>query len=156
MINYLKNYWLAFLLVFSYGCPTFFPVALPYPVPHSPHSHGPPPLLCVPMSPLFMFLDLTLPLLSPVIPLPSPLWSLSVCSLLFPCLWFYFAHLFVLLIRFHLKYYTCHYCTLLHIVTRYGREYCINAITMLLCFYIIRIFAYIPLYVIWSFHFGAT
>ena len=30
-----------------------------------------------------------------------PLWSLSVCSL-FPCLWFYFAHLFVLLIRFHL------------------------------------------------------
>ena len=34
-------------------------------------------------------------------PLPPPLWSLSVCSL-FPCPWFYFACLFVLLIRFHL------------------------------------------------------
>ena len=42
------------------------------------------------------------PLLSPVIPFPPPLWSLSVCSL-FPSLCFYFAHLFVLLIRFHLQ-----------------------------------------------------
>ena len=31
-----------------------------------------------------------------------PPWFLSVCSL-FPCLWFYFAHLFVLFIRFHLQ-----------------------------------------------------
>ena len=36
----------------------------------------------------------------PVILLALPLWSLSVCSL-FPSLWFYFAHVFVLLIRFH-------------------------------------------------------
>ena len=43
----------------------------------------------------------TLPLFSPVIPLPSP-WLLSVCSL-FQCLWLYFACLFVLLIKFHLK-----------------------------------------------------
>ena len=35
---------------------------------------------------------------SPVFPLLPPLWSLSVCSL-FLCLWFYFACLFVLLIR---------------------------------------------------------
>ena len=34
--------------------------------------------------------------------LPTPLWLLSVCSLI-QCLWFYFAHLFVLLIRFHLQ-----------------------------------------------------
>ena len=39
------------------------------------------------MGPLSMFLDLTLPLLSPVTPLPPPLCSLSLCSL-FPCLWF--------------------------------------------------------------------
>ena len=32
---------------------------------------------------------------------PSPLWSLSICSL-FQCLWLYFACLLVLLIRFHL------------------------------------------------------
>ena len=38
---------------------------------------------------------------TPLIPLLPPLWSLSVCSL-FPCLWFCFVHLFVLLIRFHL------------------------------------------------------
>ena len=42
-----------------------------------------------------------LPSFSPIIPLASPLWPLSVCSL-FPCLW-YFACLFVLLIRFQLK-----------------------------------------------------
>ena len=35
----------------------------------------------------------------PPYPLPSLLCSLSVCSL-FPCLWFCFAHLFVLFIRF--------------------------------------------------------
>ena len=39
---------------------------------------------------------------SPVIPLTTFLWSLSVCSS-FPSLWLYFAHLFVLLIRFHLQ-----------------------------------------------------
>ena len=45
---------------------------------------------------------MTLPLCSPIITLPLPtLWLLSACSL-FQCLWFYFACLFVLLIRFHL------------------------------------------------------
>ena len=39
----------------------------------------------------------TLPLLCSVIPLPLPLRSLSFCYL-FPCLWFYFARLFILLI----------------------------------------------------------
>ena len=70
----------------------------PYPPP--PPTVNPAPL-SLSMGPLHMFLDLTLPLLSPIIPLLLPLWSLSVCSL-FLCLWFYFAHLFVLLIRFHL------------------------------------------------------
>ena len=37
----------------------------------------------------------------PCYPPATPLWSLWVCFL-FPNLWFYFAHLFVLLITFHL------------------------------------------------------
>ena len=41
-------------------------------------------------------------LLSPVFPLPSPFWLLLICSL-FSCLLFYLAHLFVLLIMFHLQ-----------------------------------------------------
>ena len=41
-----------------------------------------------------MFFDWSLSLLSTLIPLPPPIWSLSVRSL-FPCFWFYFAHLFV-------------------------------------------------------------
>ena len=60
------------------------------------------PPLSLSMDPLYMFLDLTLPFLSLLIPLSPPLWPLSVCSL-FPCLWFYFARLFVLLVRFHLQ-----------------------------------------------------
>ena len=43
-------------------------------------------LLSFSMGPLYMFLDLTLPLPSPIIPLLSPFWALSPCSL-FPCLW---------------------------------------------------------------------
>ena len=42
---------------------------------------------------------MTLPLFSPIIPLPPPLWLLSVYSL-FQCLWLYFACLFVFFIRF--------------------------------------------------------
>ena len=84
------------LLLFNYSCPNS----------SCPCSSLPPPpavstLLSITMGPLYLFLDLTLPLLSPVIPLLPPLWSLSVCSL-FPSLWFYFAHLFVLFIKFHL------------------------------------------------------
>ena len=59
------------------------------------------PPFSMPMSLLFMFFDLPLPLLSPIISFLPPLWSLAVCSS-FQCLWFYFACLFVLLIRFHL------------------------------------------------------
>ena len=93
------------LFKFFYCCSiTVVPISphyptLPYPPP--PPTFNPLPSLSLSMGPLYMFLDLTLPLLSPVISLPPPLWSLSVCSL-FPCLWFYFS-LFVLLIRFHLQ-----------------------------------------------------
>ena len=87
-------------LLFSYSCPAFFPMFFSAISP-PPHSKSPLPL-SVPMSPLFEFLGLSLPLLSPVIPRLPPLWSLSVCSL-FPSLWFYFANLFVLLIWFHLQ-----------------------------------------------------
>ena len=52
------------------------------------------------MGPLYIFLDLTLSLISPIIPLHPPLWSLSVCS--YPCLWLYFARLFVMFISFPL------------------------------------------------------
>ena len=91
---------------FFYCCsitviPIYSPLLSPAQLtPHLPHSLLPP--LSLSLGLLHMFLDLTLPLLSPVIPLPTPLWLLSVCSL-FPCLWFQFARLFVLLIRFHLK-----------------------------------------------------
>ena len=74
---------------------------LPYPPPAS-NIQSSPTLLSLPMGPLYMLLHLTLPLLSLVTLLPHPLWSLSVCSK-FPSLWFYFARLFVLLIRFHLQ-----------------------------------------------------
>ena len=70
---------------------------------HSGPTHpGLPPLnltpLALSMCPLYKFLDGP----SCIIPLPSPLWLLSVCSL-FQCLWLSFARLFVLLIRLHLQ-----------------------------------------------------
>ena len=71
----------------------------PSPTSPTPCSHSQSLLLSVPMSPLYMFLGLPLSIFPP---LTSSHWSLPVCSL-FPCLWFYFAHLFVLLIRFHLQ-----------------------------------------------------
>ena len=46
-----------------------------------PYSHSQLSPLYLFMSPLYLFLCLPLPLLSPSIPLPCPLWSLSVCSL---------------------------------------------------------------------------
>ena len=77
------------LFLFSYSCPHCSLIPLPCPAqPPFPHSVFPSPL-SLSMGPLYMFLDLTLPLLSLVTPSP-PLWSLLVCSL-FPCLWFYFA-----------------------------------------------------------------
>ena len=77
-------------LLFSYTCPTFLPIALPCLTPPLPQSI--PPIVRAHES------SIRVPCLAPfpsfpVIPCPPPLWSLSVCSL-FPCLWFYFAHLF--------------------------------------------------------------
>ena len=84
-----------FLKLFKYSCLHFPPTTLP----HASHPHLPllipPPLGFVHVS-FIVFPENPSPIS------PSPLWSLSVCSL-FPCLWFYFACLFVLLIRFHLK-----------------------------------------------------
>ena len=67
------------------------------PTPLLPHSI--PTLLSMSVGHSYMFLNSSLSLLSTLIPLPRPLWLLAVCSL-FPCLWLYFVHLFVLFIRF--------------------------------------------------------
>ena len=53
------------------------------------------------MCPLYLFLK-TVHHFPPFICPPCPLWLLTVCSS-FQCLWLYFACLFVLLIRSHLK-----------------------------------------------------
>ena len=74
------------------------------PIPSLPLLPPPPSILtplALSMGPSYMFLDN----LSPSFlcyPPPPPLWFPSVCSV-FQCLWFYFACLFVLLIKFHLK-----------------------------------------------------
>ena len=96
------NYIIYFFLIFIVQLELFpfFPHCSLLPCP--PPSHTQSPSLSLSMGPLYMFLDLTLPLVSPIISLPHPLWLLSDCSL-FPCLWFCFAHLFLLLIRFHLQ-----------------------------------------------------
>ena len=87
---------LFFLFLFNYSCPHCPPLlssALPTPISHIQSSHPPLSLL---MGLLYMFLDLTLPLFSPITLFSRPLWVLSICS----CVWFCFSHLFVLLIRF--------------------------------------------------------
>ena len=95
-------YWYSFLLLlFKYSCLHFPPPPLPPTPPISisyPQSYPLWLCLCV----LYTCSLKTLPSFSPMIDLLPPLWSLSVCSL-FPCLWFYFACLFVLFIRFCLK-----------------------------------------------------
>ena len=97
--------WIHYFIPRIILCSTFFKIvvqlqlspfhphysSLPYPTPTS-HIQSSPPLT-LSMGPLYMFLDLIL-LLPPMTPLRPPFWSLSVCSI-FPCLWFYFAHLFV-------------------------------------------------------------
>ena len=82
-----------FLLLFEYSClhfppPTFTPTLF---IPASyPRTY-----------PLWLFpcvlhtCSLMTPTLSPITPLPSPLWLLSGCSL-FQCLWLYFACLYIL------------------------------------------------------------
>ena len=70
---------------------------LPYPLP--PPTFNPLPAVHVHGS-FIHFLDLNLPLVL-MLPPSTLLRSLSICCL-FPCLWFYFARLFVLLIRLHL------------------------------------------------------
>ena len=90
-------YFLLFFEFLKYCCsirvvPPFPPLLTQLYPPSLPQSITP---LPVPMN-SFASLFLPFPPLS-----SSPhLQSLSVCSL-FPSLWFYFAHLFVLLIRFH-------------------------------------------------------
>ena len=70
-------FFLLLLLLFSYSCPTFFPIAQPYPVPtptvNSPIVHAHESSIHVPLLVPSRFL--------PLYPPPSPLWSLSVCSL---------------------------------------------------------------------------
>ena len=89
-------------LLFNYSCPHFSPITLPWP------THPPPPTFSP--YPHIVFVHesfLHAPWLDPspsflhYTPLPSPLVTVSFS--LFPCLWFYFGHLFVLSIRFHLK-----------------------------------------------------
>ena len=88
-----------FIIVVQVQLSPFSPHHFPPPT----HPHFPPsnlPTLALSMCPLYISL-MDLALFYPIIPHTSPLWFLSVFPL-FPCLWFYFAHLFVLLIRFHL------------------------------------------------------
>ena len=86
--------------MFSYSCLNFSPIARPYPVSQHSHSqspHCPSPGICSLCSSVCPF-----PFFSLLSPTSSRLVSV-LCSL-FPSLWFYFDHLFVLLIRFHLHY----------------------------------------------------
>ena len=89
-----------FLLSFNYSCPHFLPLLSPDLPTSTSHIQSSPPHCLCPWV-LYTCSLTTLPLLSPITFLPPPLWLLSVCSL-FPCLWFYFARLLVLLIRFQL------------------------------------------------------
>ena len=94
LIFLLKNYFIVVQLQLS-----AFPPHCSPPTPAIPTSlpwfH---PSLVLSMCPLQLFLKS----LHPHYPLPPSLWLLSDCSL-FQCLQLYFACLFVLLIRFHLK-----------------------------------------------------
>ena len=93
-------FYFIFIIVVLLQLSQFSPMAFPFPT-HSQLPQSIPTLLSMSMGHLYLFLDQTLPLLSPLMHPPPPVWSLSVSSL-FPCLWFYFACLFVLFISFHL------------------------------------------------------
>ena len=86
----------------------FPPTTLPCPThPHLLHSVLPLHWCCPWV--LYTCSLMTLPLHSPVIPLPPPCWLLSVCSL-FHCLGYNFTCLCVWLIRFHLHVRLCGTC----------------------------------------------
>ena len=69
-ITFYKPFWN--LLLFSYSCPAFFPIALPYPVPHHCHSQSPH-HLCP-----WVLYSHSFVCLFPFYPhYPPPLWSLS-------------------------------------------------------------------------------
>ena len=73
---FICSFYYYYLLLFNYSCPTFFPVALPcsthspllYPLP----QQSIPSPLSMSMGPLDILLDLSLPLLSAVTPVPFP------------------------------------------------------------------------------------
>ena len=97
---FLFSCYLCFLLLFRYSFLHFQPITAP----RSIHPCLPTlnlPLLALPMCPLYRFLDGPSPIFL-LYPSPSSPLLLSVCSLC-KCLWLYFACLFILLIRFHLK-----------------------------------------------------
>ena len=97
LLNYFFFFSFLFLLLFYYSCPNSHPpnFGLLCPAHTCSHSQSPPCCLC----PWVLYtISLTRPFpFFPPLPPPPPFWSLSVCSL-FPCLWFCFACLFVLLI----------------------------------------------------------
>ena len=122
MTNNVEHLFITFYILFK----KFFIVDQSHLSPFFPHCSL---LPCSPLSPLRQsslphclcpwVLYIHVPWLDPSPPLPiihlsSPLWSLTVCSL-FPCLCFYFACLFVLLIRFHLEVRSYGICRLLFI-----------------------------------------
>ena len=77
-------YFLSCLILFSFftviqlSCPHFPPITLPCPTYLQPPTFDPPPLLSLSLDPLYMFLDLTLPLLSPLSPSLTPLVTVSL------------------------------------------------------------------------------
>ena len=96
---------LFFLLLFFYYCSsTVVSIFTPPLLPASPIPTSDPQTYCLWLCPCVLYTCslMDLPLFSSIIPLPPPLWLLSVCSL-FQCFWLYFVCLFVLLIRFHLQ-----------------------------------------------------
>ena len=89
IFNFFSVYIYIFLLFKNY-CSSTAPLSrhhFPPPYPPPPPTLNPNPLWLCPWV-LYTCSLMTLPLLSPVITLPLPLWLLSVCSL-FQCPWLY-------------------------------------------------------------------
>ena len=99
LMTSLTLYFLIFLLLFKYSCFHFSPSSPSAPPISASYPQSYPVWLCP-----CVFYPCSL-MTFPYFPhylLPPPLWLLSDYSL-FQCIWFYFARLFVLLIRFQLK-----------------------------------------------------